>query len=71
MGTRNFGLSNVYLKLAMLLLAISAVIVLATLVAPSLLGASASYLAGFFAFTGALVYLIGRIVQLTRSRAED
>ena len=70
MSTRNFGLSNAYLKLAMLLLAISAVTLLATLVAPSLLGTSASYLMGFFAFTGALVYLIGRIVQLKRSRAE-
>ena len=70
MSTRNFGFSNAYVKLAMLLLAISAVTLVATLVAPSLLDTSASYLAGFFAFTGALVYLIGRIVQVKRSRAQ-
>jgi membrane protein implicated in regulation of membrane protease activity len=70
MSTRNFGLSNIYLKIAVSFLVLSVVAVVAALATPSLLGTLAGQLTGFFVLAGALLYVIGRIVQITRSRKQ-
>ena len=67
--TRDFGFSNIYLKIGLALIAISLVILIAAFVVP----ASTRYLnggvAGFCFVSGAVLYIIGRIAQIRHSRA--
>ena len=68
--SRHFGLSNIYLKVGFALLAISVVMLVTAFVAPSTIKYLSGGVAGFFVFSGAVLYVIGRIAQARRSRAQ-
>ena len=71
MSTRNFGLSNIYLKVALPFLAISVVMFLSVFVLPSNLDTVAIQVASFLMASGIVLYAIGRLAQFFRSRTQS
>lgn len=66
--SRHLGLSNIYLKVGFALVVISLAVLAIALVGTSTIGSIAGQVAGFSFSSGAVLYVIGRIAQVTRSR---
>ena len=66
---RNFGLSNIYLKIGIALVVISMAMLVTTFVVPSATRFAGGRMAGFCFVSGALLYVIGRITQVRRAHA--
>ncbi|QOW24496.1 hypothetical protein [Lysobacter sp. H23M47] len=69
MNNRFFGLSNIYLKVGFLLVVAALVLLGAVVAIPSFGGLAINQAFGFLLFSGAILYVIGRVVQVRRSRA--
>ena len=69
MSSGFLGLSNTYLKVGVLLVAVSLALLVVALVAPSVGGVVINQLFGALFFAGVILYVIGRIVKVRRSRA--
>ena len=68
--SRHFGLSNIYLKVGFSLVAISVAMLVAAFIIPSAARHLSGSAAGFCLVAGAVLYVIGRIAQVRRSRAQ-
>ncbi|TXK65110.1 hypothetical protein [Alkalisalibacterium limincola] len=68
MSNRFFGLSNIYLRAAVLMIVASVVLLFATLVIPAVGGPAVNYAFAFLLLAGALLYVIGRVTSVLRSR---
>ncbi|MFC5571589.1 hypothetical protein ACFPN1_16155 [Lysobacter yangpyeongensis] len=68
--SRNFGFSNIYLKVGFALISISVAMLVAAFVVPSVTKYLSGSVAGFCLVSGAVLYIIGRISQVRRSRAQ-
>lgn len=68
--SKNFGLSNIYLKVGLALVAISLTILVAAFLVPSAARYLSGSVAGFCFISGAVLYAIGRIAQVRRSSAQ-
>jgi hypothetical protein len=68
--SRNFGLSNIYLKVGFALVVISVAMLATAFVVPSATRFIGGQVAGFSFVSGAVLYVIGRIAQVRRSRAQ-
>jgi len=68
--SKNFELSNIYLKVGLALVAISLAMLVAAFVVPSATRYLSGSIAGFCFVSGAVLYAIGRIAQVRRSRAQ-
>lgn len=68
--SRNFGLSNIYLKVGFALVVISLAMLAAAFVLPSTTRFMSGQVAGFSFVSGVVLYVIGRIAQVRRSRAQ-
>ncbi|MGQ4661627.1 hypothetical protein [Lysobacter sp. F6437] len=68
--SKDFGLSNIYLKVGFALVAISLAMLVAAFVVPSATRYLNGGIAGFCFVSGAVLYVIGRIAQVRRSRAQ-
>lgn len=67
--SKNFGFSNIYLKVGITLIVISITILIAAFVIPSTTAYVSGSLAGLFFISGVVLYAIGRIAQVRRPRA--
>mgnify|MGYP006319331091 FL=1 len=70
MTSRHFGFSNIYLKVGFALIAISIFMAIAAFAVPSAAMHLSGRWAGFSFCAGVVLYAIGRIVQIMRSRAQ-
>ena len=68
--SRNFGLSNVYLKTGLVLVVISLSLFAITVLAPSPPNFASNAIAGYCFVAGAVLYIIGRVAAIRRSRAQ-
>jgi hypothetical protein len=68
--SRNFGLSNIYLKIGLVLVVISLLILAVAVLAPSRPSYVSSAVAGYCFVSGAVLYIIGRVAAIRRSRAQ-
>ena len=68
--TRNFGFSNIYLKMGIVLIVVSMAIIITAFFAPSTIEYLSGGVAGFCLVSGVVLYIIGRIAQIIRSRAQ-
>ena len=64
--SKDFGLSSIYLKVGLALVAISLVMLAAAFVVPSAARHLSGSVAGFCFISGAVLYAIGRIAQVVR-----
>ena len=67
--TRNFGFSNIYLKTGIVLIVISLAMLITVFLVPSTIKYLSGGVAGFCLVSGVVLYIIGRIAQIRRSRA--
>ena len=65
----SFGISNLYLKVGLFLVAAALVLLGAIVVIPSFGGLAVNQAFGLLLFSGATLYAIGRVVQVRSSRA--
>ena len=67
---RNFGLSDIYLKIGIALVVISMAMLITAFVVPSVTRFLDGQVAGFCFVSGLVLYVIGRIVQARRAHAQ-
>ncbi len=65
--SRNFGLSNIYLRIGLALVVVSLLMLAAMLAGPAEFGRALANWAGYCFVSGAVLYLIGRVAQMRRS----
>ena len=68
--TRNFGFSNIYLKIGIVLIIASLSMLITAFVFPSTIKYLSGRMAGFCLVSGVVLYIIGRIAQTRRTHAK-
>ncbi len=66
---RNFGFSSIYLKAGLALIVISLAMLITAFAAPAAAKYLSGRVAGYCLVAGAVLYAIGRVAQIWRSRA--
>ena len=66
----DLGLSNIYLKLGVALLLISVAVIVAAIFNPSATPVLSGQIAGYLLLSGAVLYVVGRLVRIKKTRAQ-
>ena len=66
----DFGLSNIYLKFGVAFLLISAAVIVPAIFNPSVAPILSGQMTGYLFLSGAVLYVIGRIVRTKNTRSQ-